>query len=150
VHQENQKGRSDMTRVALYVRHSYENKNESSGDDQCSICCKYAEQQHWSVAGTYRDHAITESKMVVRPGIKALLRDAQEGKFDFVLTETLDQMSRNQFDVMTLFKHLHYVGVAISTLAEGEISLMHVDIGKNSKYAPPRISSKKSKEDKLT
>lgn len=124
-----------MTRVALYVRHSYENKNESSVEDQYSICCEYAEQQHWSVAGTYRDHASTESKMIVRPGIKALLRDAQEGKFDWVLTETLDRMSRNQFDMMTVFKDLRCAGVAILTVAEGEISTIDIGIKNKNKQA---------------
>jgi DNA invertase Pin-like site-specific DNA recombinase len=35
-----------------------------------------------------------------------LLADAQRGRFDIVLAEALDRISRDQADVATLFKHL--------------------------------------------
>jgi len=57
-----------------------------------------------------------------------LLQDAQRGRFDIVLAEALDRVSRDQADVATLFKHLRFAGVQIVTLAEGEISELHVGI----------------------
>jgi site-specific DNA recombinase len=45
-----------------------------------------------------------------------------------VLTEALDRVSRDQADVATLFKHLRFAGVPIVTLAEGEISELHVGL----------------------
>ncbi len=47
---------------------------------------------------------------------------------DVVLAEALDRISRDQADVATLFKHLRFAGVSIITLAEGEISELHVGL----------------------
>src|SRR6266436_703601 len=49
-------------------------------------------------------------------------------QFDVVLAEALDRISRDQADVATLFKHLRFAGVPIITLAEGEISELHVGL----------------------
>jgi site-specific DNA recombinase len=45
-----------------------------------------------------------------------------------VLAEALDRISRDQADVATLFKHLRFADVPIVTLAEGEISELHVGL----------------------
>src|SRR5712672_3632224 len=66
--------------------------------------------------------------MILRPGIQTLLQDAQRQQFDVVLAEALDRISRDQADVATLFKHLRFAGVPIITLAEGEISELHVGL----------------------
>src|SRR3984885_8754903 len=66
--------------------------------------------------------------MILRPGIQVLLQDAQRQQFDVVLAEALDRISRDQADVATLFKHLRFAGVPIITLAEGEISELHVGL----------------------
>jgi hypothetical protein len=57
-----------------------------------------------------------------------LLQDAQRGRFEIVLAEALDRVSRYQADVATLFTHLRFAGVQIVTLAEGEISELHVGL----------------------
>ncbi len=57
-----------------------------------------------------------------------LLQDAQRQQFDVVLAEALDRISRDQADVATLFKHLRFASVPIITLAEGEISELHVGL----------------------
>lgn len=56
------------------------------------------------------------------------MRDAQQGAFTIVLAEALDRISRDQADVATLYKHLKFAGVTIVTLAEGEISELHVGL----------------------
>ena len=45
-----------------------------------------------------------------------------------MLAEAFDRVSRDQADVATLYKHLQFAGVQIVTLAEGEISELHVDL----------------------
>jgi hypothetical protein len=60
--------------------------------------------------------------------VQALLQDAQKGSFAIVLAEALDRVSRDQADVATLFKHLKFLGIEIVTLAEGEISELHVGL----------------------
>ncbi|WP_186820014.1 recombinase family protein, partial [Acidomonas methanolica] len=117
-----------MTRVALYARYSSDNQRDASIEDQFRICREQAKRERWKVVGTYKDAGISGASMILRPGIQSLLQDAQAGQFDMVLAEALDRISRDQADVATLFKHLKFAGVPIVTLAEGEISELHVGL----------------------
>ncbi len=117
-----------MSRVAVYARYSSDNQSESSIEDQFRLCREHAARERWQIGGTYQDAAISGASTILQPGIQALLRDAQTGKFDVVLAEALDRISRDQADVATLFKHLRFAGVVIVTLAEGEISELHVGL----------------------
>ena len=117
-----------MTRVALYARYSSDNQSVASIEDQFRICREHAEREQWKVFGAYRDAAVSGASVILRPGLQALLQDAQRGKFDRVLAEALDRVSRDQADVATLFKHLRFAGVQIFTLSEGEITELHVGL----------------------
>lgn len=117
-----------MTRVALYARYSDDKQSPASIEDQLRICREQAEREGWQVVATYKDAAISGASVVLRPGIKALLRDAMAGQFDLVMAEALDRVSRGQADIATLFSHLQFAGVPIFTLAEGAISELHVGL----------------------
>jgi DNA invertase Pin-like site-specific DNA recombinase len=117
-----------MTRIALYARYSSDSQREASIQDQFRICRQLAERENWKVVSAYKDAGISGASMILRPGIQMLLQDAQRGQFDLVLAEALDRISRDQADVATLFKHLRFAGVPIITLAEGEISELHVGL----------------------
>jgi site-specific DNA recombinase len=117
-----------MTRVALYARYSSDNQREASIEDQLRICREQAKREKWKIVGTYKDAGISGASMILRPGIQALLQDAQAGQFDIVLAEALDRISRDQADVATFYKHLKFAGVPIVTLSEGEISELHVGL----------------------
>jgi len=117
-----------MTRVALYARYSSDNQRDASIEDQLRICREKAEREKWTIISTYKDAGISGASMILRPGIQTLLQDAQRQQFDVVLAEALDRISRDQADVATLFKHLRFAGVPIITLAEGEISELHVGL----------------------
>jgi hypothetical protein len=56
------------------------------------------------------------------------MRDALNGRFDIVLAEALDRFSRDQKDTAGLFKRLTFAGVNIVTLAEGDITHLHVGL----------------------
>ena len=117
-----------MNRVALYARYSDDKQRDASIEDQFRICRDHAQREGWQVVGTYKDAAISGASMILRPGIQALVQDAQAGAFDIVVAEALDRISRDQADVATLFKHLQFAGVPIVTLAEGEITELHVGL----------------------
>lgn len=117
-----------MTRVALYARYSSDTQSPAFIDDQFRICREQATREGWTIAGTYHDAAISGASMILRPGIQRLLADARAGAFNLVLAEALDRVSRDQADVATLFKHLRFAGLRIVTLAEGEISELHVGL----------------------
>ncbi|HEY0123232.1 MAG TPA: recombinase family protein [Rhizobium sp.] len=117
-----------MTRAALYARYSSDNQSEASIEDQFRLCREHAGRERWQIVGSYEDAAISGSSTILRSGIQRLVRDAQRGEFKILLAEALDRISRDQADVATLYKHLKFAGVTIVTLAEGEISELHVGL----------------------
>ena len=117
-----------MIRTALYARYSTDRQSPSSIEDQLHICREQAGREGWRVVASYKDAAISGSSVTLRPGIQQLLEDARTGKFDLLLAEALDRISRDQADIATLCKHLQFAGVTIVTLAEGEISELHVGL----------------------
>jgi site-specific DNA recombinase len=116
-----------MTRVALYARYSSDQQREASIEDQLRLCRISAEKQSWVVAGTYQDRAVSGASLI-RSGIQALLADALRGRFDVVLAEALDRISRDQEDVAGVFKRMAFAGVKVITLSEGEITHLHVGL----------------------
>ena len=54
------------------------------------------------------------------------MRDALNRRFDIVLAESLDRFSRDQEDTAGLFKRLTFAGVNIVTIAEGDITHLHI------------------------
>lgn len=118
-----------MTRAAIYARYSSDLQSDSSIEDQVRNCREYARRQGWelSEAMVYTDHGISGASMM-RPGIQMLLIDAQAGKFDMVVSEALDRLSRDQADVATIRKRLLFAEVGMVTLSEGEISELHIGL----------------------
>lgn len=116
-----------MTRVALYARFSTDMQSQSSVDDQMRITAERAEREGWKVIQKYADHGISGASMM-RPGIQKLMSDAADNKFDVVIAEALDRLSRDQEDVAGIYKRLQYSGIQIITLSEGEINEMHIGL----------------------
>jgi site-specific DNA recombinase len=117
-----------MPRVALYARYSDDKQSPASIEDQFLICREQAGREGWRIVASYKDAAISGASVILRPGIQSLLQDAQMGRFDILLAEALDRVSRDQADVATLYKNLQFAGVKIVTLAEGEVSELHVGL----------------------
>ncbi len=65
---------------------------------------------------------------MMRPGLQALLRDARAGRFDVVIAEALDRLSRSQADIAGIHERLSYLSVTIETRAEGQISELHIGL----------------------
>lgn len=117
-----------MTRVALYARYSSDSQREASIEDQLRLCRERAEREGWRIVDSYTDAAISGASVVLRPGIRQLLEDAQDGRFDVVIAEALDRLSRDQEDIAGLFKRLSFADVRIVTLSEGMVDELHVGL----------------------
>ena len=111
----------------MYARYSSDNQSEASIEDQLRLCRERREGEGWDPAGEFVDRAMSGAS-VLRPGLQALLADARMGGFDLLLCEALDRLSRDQADVAAVYKELKFQGVTIVTLAEGEISELHVGL----------------------
>ena len=114
-------------KVALYARYSSDNQRDASIADQLRVCREFAARQGWMVVQEFTDHAIS-GVTLLRSGFQALMRDALNARFDIVLAEALDRFSRDQEDTAGLFKRLTFAGVNIVTLAEGDITHLHVGL----------------------
>ena len=112
-------------RVAIYARYSSDNQRDASITDQLRVCREYVRRQGWSVVQEFSDHAVSGATLL-RAGFQALMRDALKRRFDVVLAESLDRFSRDQEDTAGLFKRLTFAGVNIVTVAEGDITFLHI------------------------
>ena len=117
-----------MLRVAIYARYSTDMQSAASIDDQVRECRAYAESRGWTVVEVYSDAAISGGS-VHRPGYQSMCGDAERRRFDIVLTESMDRLSRKLADTASLNDLLTFHGVKIHTLNMGEITTMHVAIG---------------------
>ena len=115
-------------RCALYARYSSDQQQAASIEDQFRVCREHAEREGWTIAGAYKDSAISGDSVILRSGVQALLEDARRGLFEVVVAEALDRVSRDQADVAIFYKHLRFAGVPVVTLAEGEINEFHVGL----------------------
>src|SRR5215831_20028866 len=57
-----------------------------------------------------------------------MLEDARAGRFEVLVAEALDRLSRDQENIAGLFKQLSFAGVTLITLSEGEIGELHVGL----------------------
>lgn len=116
-----------MTRVALYARYSSDNQRDASIEDQLRLCRAHAERQGWTIADSYSDRAVSGASLL-RPGVQELIADGLKRRFDLILTESLDRLSRDQEDIAGLYKRMRFAGVRIVTLAEGDVSELHIGL----------------------
>ena len=114
-------------RAAVYARYSSDAQRAASIEDQVRLCKERLGQEGWRLVQVYRDAAMSGTSDL-RPGYQALLEGAREAEFDIVVAEALDRLSRDQADVATLFKRLRFAGIRLVTLAEGEITELHVGL----------------------
>ncbi|WP_210251119.1 recombinase family protein [Bosea sp. F3-2] len=114
-------------KAAIYARYSSDQQRDQSVDDQIAVCGALISREEWALAGTYTDRAMSGSSHL-RPGYQSLLADARSGKIDIVVAEALDRVSRDQEHVAAFFKQMQFCGIRIVTLAEGEISELHVGL----------------------
>ena len=115
-------------RAVIYARYSSDLQREASIEDQLSLCGERARREGWTVVGNYSDRAASGADILNRRGINALLTDAKSGKFEVVVSEALDRISRDQEGVAAIYKRLRHHEIAIFTLAEGRVDELHIGL----------------------
>jgi site-specific DNA recombinase len=114
-------------RAVIYARYSTDLQSAASVDDQVRLCRERIERDGHELVRVYGDRAVSGATLM-RPGIQSLLQDGIQHKFDLVYAEALDRISRDQEDAAGFFKRMCFAAVKIMTLAEGEISELHVGL----------------------
>ena len=117
-----------MTKAAIYARYSSELQTDASIEDQVRLCKEKAESESWDIVECYTDHGISGSSVMLRPGVQRLVQDGMEGKYDILIAEAMDRLSRDQEDIAAIYKRMQFAGITIITLSEGEINNLHVGL----------------------
>ncbi len=114
-------------RAVIYARYSSDNQRSESIEDQLEVCRRYITRMSWTLTGTYDDPAMSGSSRF-RPGFQKLLADAEERRFDVVVCEALDRLSRKLADIADFYDRLTFHGVKLYTTNMNEITPMHIGV----------------------
>ena len=115
-------------RAAIYARFSTDLQRDKSIDDQVALCTAHAAREGLNVARTYSDRARTSSTMIGRDGLQDMLADAREDRFDVVVVEALDRLSRDQGDLAAIWKRLEFLGIPILAVNDGKADAIRVGV----------------------
>uniref|UniRef100_UPI00109C6A50 recombinase family protein n=1 Tax=Candidatus Halocynthiibacter alkanivorans TaxID=2267619 RepID=UPI00109C6A50 len=102
-------------------------QSAASVEDQTRLCQRLIEGKEWSVTRIYADRGLSGASHL-RPGYQRLLEDARNGCFDVVVAESLDRLSRDQEHIAAFFKQMKFRDIPIVTVAEGEITELHIGL----------------------
>ena len=117
-----------MKRAALYARYSSDKQNELSARDQLALCESWAQHQGLTIVEVYTDEALSGASIVNRPGLTRLLADARERRFDVVVCEAIDRLSRHQADIHSVRRELAWRDIDIMTPQDGTVTAMHAGL----------------------
>ncbi|QAX28721.1 recombinase family protein [Leisingera sp. NJS204] len=111
-------------RVALYARYSTDMQNPMSVEDQFRLAERYAKDRGWTIAGHYADNAVSGTVSRARPQFQRLSADLASGKFDVVLAESVDRISRDAEHIAAFYKRARFNGVELHTTGRGKIDAL--------------------------
>lgn len=109
-------------RTVIYARFSSRLQDDSSIEQQVSMCRERAEREGWEIVDVFADYAISGKAGLgehQRPGMSAMLARVGAGGVDQVLAESTDRIARHQGDDFTVRELLDHGGVRLFTLMEG-------------------------------
>ena len=115
-------------RAAIYARFSSDHQNDKSCRDQIDLCASWAERQGIEIAKSFQDDAVSGASTLNRPGLSNLLRAARLSHFDILICEDLDRLARKQADLHKIRDELSFLGIAIMTVSDGNITAMHAGL----------------------
>ena len=111
---------SPLTRVALYARFSTDLQRQTSIGDQLVAARARALKEGWPVVIEHADEGVSGSVPVARrSGGKALLADALARRFEVLIVEGLDRLSRDMGEQDQIVKRLEYRGIRLIGTSDG-------------------------------
>ena len=107
-------------RLALYTRVSTIEQSEEgySIDEQERLLRSWAEKNNYEVYKCYSDRGISGKDIKNRPALKELLKDAEEKKFDMVISWKINRISRKLADVLRIVDVLEKNDITFKSYSE--------------------------------
>ena len=96
----------------IYARYSSHNQKDASIEQQVAECMKYAERIHLPIVNTYADRAVS-GKTDRRPSWQQLMKDAEKGQFQYVLSWKSNRIGRDMMQAMVNESRLNEFGVRV-------------------------------------
>jgi site-specific DNA recombinase len=109
-----------VIRAALYARFSTDRQSDTSIEAQARLCRARAAVLGLEVVAEHADQAVSGSvPLDHRPGGRALLADALAHRFDVLLVESLDRLSRDSDEQGRIVKRLVFRGIRVVGVSIG-------------------------------
>ncbi|MCD8004682.1 MAG: recombinase family protein [Oscillospiraceae bacterium] len=105
------KPRPDGTGV-IYARYSSHNQKDASIEQQVAECTAYADSVGLKITQVYADRAVS-GRTDQRPNFQRLLRDAEKGKFDYIVAWKSNRIGRNMLQAMVNEERFSTCGVRV-------------------------------------
>lgn len=96
----------------IYARYSSHNQRDVSIEQQIEACRKHAAELGLTITDAYEDRAIS-GRTDNRPAFQRMMRDAEDGKFQYVLAWKSNRMGRNMMQAMVNESRLMDCGVKV-------------------------------------
>ena len=96
----------------IYARYSSHNQRDVSIEQQIEACRKHAAELGLTITDTYEARAIS-GRTDNRPAFQRMMRDAEDGKFQYVLAWKSNRMGRNMMQAMVNESRLMDCGVKV-------------------------------------
>src|SRR5689334_14550986 len=95
---------TNAKRAAFYVRTS---TDRQTVENQIAKLTEIANARGWQIVATFKDAGISGSKgRKDRPGLDAMLKEAQRGGFNVVMAWSIDRVGRSLSDLLATIQHL--------------------------------------------
>lgn len=106
---------SAKRRVAIYARVSTEHEAQLSALENQKDWYKpiLSQNPEWELVGMYIDEGITGTSAKKRPKFLQMIRDAECGEFDLILTREVSRFARNTVDTLQYTRQLKSMGVEV-------------------------------------
>ena len=104
-----------MKKVVAYCRVSTDKDDQiNSLENQKSYFEEYINKNpDWEFAGLYVDEGISGTNVKKRTGFKQMITDAQDKKFDLLITKEISRFARNTLDSIYYTRKLKSLGVGV-------------------------------------
>lgn len=109
-----------MSKFAIYTRVSTKEQAVEgySIEEQEKLCREYCKVNNGEVFKVYSDKGISGKNIEGRPGLRALMADAEKGYFNTVLVWKVNRLSRKLSDTLEITNKLGDLSIELKSLTE--------------------------------
>ena len=101
----------------IYARYSSHSQKDASIEQQVAECMQHAKEIGLTIVDTYADRAVS-GKTDRRPAFQKMMKDAEAGKFQYVVAWKSNRIGRNMLQAMVNESKLDEMGVRVSYAEE--------------------------------